>query len=227
MPHLSRILIVDDEAELRATLTDEFELHDEFEVVEAQSAAGAISLVREAAADAVIMDVGLPDMDGRQAVRTMRAQGFRGPVLMLTGYASEADMILGLEAGANDYLVKPFRFNVLLARLRAHLRGGEPAHEGVLAVGPYSFNPDTKLLVTPGGGTLRLTEKEAAILRYLHHAGQIVDRDTLLQEVWGYNSAGTTHTLETHIYRLRRKIEDDPSNARILVTEAGGYRLVS
>jgi DNA-binding response OmpR family regulator len=146
---------------------------------------------------------------------------------MLTGQGSETDTVLGLESGANDYVTKPFKFAVLLARIRAHLRQYEASEDAVFQIGPYTFRPGAKLLTNPKGSKLKLTEKETAILRYLYRAGQkVVGRDMLLAEVWGYNSNVTTHTLETHIYRLRQKIEADPSNARILVTEPGGYKLM-
>jgi len=175
----------------------------------------------------ILMDVGLPDIDGREAVKIVRKNGFKGPIIMLTGHTSEADTVLGLESGANDYVTKPFKFAVLLARIRAHLRQHEASEDAVFSIGPYTFRPSSKLLVSAKGSKLRLTEKETAILRYLYRAGQkVVTRDVLLQEVWGYNANVTTHTLETHIYRLRQKIEADPAHARLLVTEAGGYKLV-
>jgi DNA-binding response OmpR family regulator len=146
---------------------------------------------------------------------------------MLTGADTDSDTILGLDAGANDYVTKPFRFGVLLARIRAHLRSHEQSEDAVFKIGPYSFRPSAKLLTDAADRKVRLTEKETAILKFLYRAGaKVVGRDVLLTEVWGYNSGVTTHTLETHIYRLRQKIEADPSNAEILVTEAGGYRLV-
>jgi DNA-binding response OmpR family regulator len=146
---------------------------------------------------------------------------------MLTGHDSEADTVLGLESGANDYVTKPFRFAVLLARMRAHLRQHETSDDASFRIGPYTFQPGSKQLVADGGTKLRLTEKETAILRFLYRAGQdVVSRDVLLREVWGYNAAVTTHTLETHIYRLRQKIELDPAKAALLVTEGGGYKLV-
>ena len=176
--------------------------------------------------DLVILDVGLPDMDGREVCRLMRRSGVKCPVVMLTGQDSDADTILGLDAGANDYVTKPFKFPVLLARIRAQLRQHEQSEDAVFAVGPYSFRPGTKMLVDEADRKVRLTEKETNILKFLYRAGgRMVERDTLLREVWGYNAEVTTHTLETHIYRLRQKIEADPSNARILLTEAGGYRL--
>src|SRR5476651_2062727 len=153
--------------------------------------------------------------------------GTKAPIIMLTGHDTDSDTILGLESGANDYVTKPFRFAVLLARIRAQLRQHEASEDAVFTIGPYMFRPSSKLLLSPKGGKVRLTEKETAILRYLYRAGQKpVSRETLLQEVWGYNSGVTTHTLETHIYRLRQKVEKDAAAPAILVTEAGGYKLV-
>jgi DNA-binding response OmpR family regulator len=158
----------------------------------------------------------------------MRRAGIRSPILMLTGADGEADMILGLDSGANDYITKPFRLNVLLARLRAQLRQHELSEDAVFTIGPYTFRPSAKTLIDDTKRKkVRLTEKETAILKYLYRAGdKIIGRDVLLNEVWGYNSGVTTHTLETHVYRLRQKIERDPGKAEILVTEPGGYRLV-
>ena len=178
--------------------------------------------------DLVILDVGLPDMDGRELCRLMRKQGVKCPILMLTGHATDSDTILGLDAGANDYVSKPFKLPVLLARIRAQLRQHEQSEDAVFAVGPYTFKPAAKVLLDERDKKIRLTEKETNILKYLYRANDaVVPRDELLHEVWGYNAGVTTHTLETHIYRLRQKIEPDPSNARILVTEPGGYRLVA
>jgi DNA-binding response OmpR family regulator len=156
----------------------------------------------------------------------LRKAGVRAPIIMLTGQVTDSDAILGLEAGANDYVTKPFRFAVLLARIRAHLRQHEQSEDATFSIGHYTFRPAAKMLVDPAGGKVRLTEKETAILKYLYRAGdRIVTRDVLLSEVWGYNSGVTTHTLETHIYRLRQKIERDPSHAELLLTESGGYKL--
>jgi DNA-binding response OmpR family regulator len=145
---------------------------------------------------------------------------------MLTARDGEADTILGLNAGANDYITKPFKISILLARLRAHLRQHEQSDDAVFTIGPYQFRPSAKVLIAGDSRKIRLTEKETAILKYLYRAGnQMITRETLLNEVWGYNAAVTTHTLETHVYRLRQKIETDPSNADILVTVTGGYQL--
>jgi DNA-binding response OmpR family regulator len=227
MMQVRKILIADDDDDLRAALAEQLALYDEFEPFQAQSGQSAIDKSRAERPDLVLMDVGLPDMDGRAAVKELRDGGFMSPIILLTGHDSEADTVLGLESGANDYVTKPFRFAVLLARMRAHLRQHETSDEAMFRIGPYTFQPSAKQLVTDGGQKLRLTEKETAILRYLYRAGQaVVSRDILLKEVWGYNANVTTHTLETHIYRLRQKIEADPAKATLLLTEAGGYKLI-
>ncbi|MCP5433084.1 MAG: response regulator transcription factor [Alphaproteobacteria bacterium] len=222
-----RVLIVDDDAALRETLREQLELDGAFAVVEAASAAEGRRVAREGHLDIVLLDIGLPDGDGRDLCRSLRADGLGAPIIMLTAQDSDADTITGLEAGANDYVTKPFRFNVLLARIRAQLRGSEQNEDATFAIGPYVFKPSAKLLLRPDASKVRLTEKESQILRFLYRAGdRPVSREVLLTDVWGYNSGVTTHTLETHIYRLRQKIERDPAQAEILVTEPGGYRLV-
>jgi DNA-binding response OmpR family regulator len=223
-----KILIVDDDMALRQSLAEQLELHAEFSSVECGTAAAALEVVGRERFDAVLLDVGLPDMDGRDLCRAMRQKAVTAPILMLTAADSEADTVFGLDAGANDYVTKPFRLSVLLARLRAHLRQSEHSDEAVFSIGPYVFQPGAKLMTDSGRRKkVRLTEKETAILKYLYHAGdRAIDRDTLLGEVWGYNAGVTTHTLETHVYRLRQKIERDPTHAEILITEPGGYRLL-
>ncbi|MGI9357023.1 MAG: response regulator transcription factor [Rhizobiaceae bacterium] len=221
------ILLVDDDNDLREALTEQLALYDEFTLTQEDSAAAGIKAAKENHTDLLIMDVGLPDMDGREAVKLLRKGGFKSPIIMLTGHDTDSDTILGLEAGANDYIAKPFKFAVLLARIRAQLRQHEQSEDAVFTIGDYSFRPAQKLMVTDDGNKVRLTEKETSILKYLYRADQkVITRNVLLEEVWGYNSGVTTHTLETHIYRLRQKIEKDPSNATLLVTESGGYKLV-
>jgi DNA-binding response OmpR family regulator len=222
-----RIFVVDDDAELRRTLSEQLSHYREFELLEAGTAGEALNKVRDGHVDLMLLDVGLPDMDGREAVKILRREGYKSPIVMLTAQASDADEILGLESGANDYVTKPFRFSVLLARVRAALRQHDQSEDVVFTIGPYSFRPAQKLLENGDGTKIRLTDKETSILKYLYRQGpKTIGRDVLLKEVWGYNNRVTTHTLETHIYRLRQKIERDPSNARLLVTEEGGYRLV-
>ena len=228
MPQLKKILLVDDDDDLREALSEQLVMSEEFDVFEAGNGADAMKRAKEGLYDLVILDVGLPDTDGRELCRLMRKQGVKSPILMLTGHDSDADTILGLDAGANDYITKPFKFPVLLARIRAQPRQHEQSEDAIFQLGPYTFRPSMKLLITEDERKIRLTEKETNILKFLYRASEgVVARDVLLHEVWGYNAGVTTHTLETHIYRLRQKIEPDPSNARLLVTESGGYRLVA
>ena len=224
-----RVLIVDDDDPLREMLSEQLQLHEEFVTAAAENGAQALEMAKSDYFDVIILDVGLPDIDGREVCRLMRRGGVTSPIIMLTGAKTDADTILGLDSGANDYVTKPFRIGVLLARLRAHIRQHERSDDAVFTIGPYTFQPANKLLLDNENNDkkVRLTDKEAAILKYLFRTSdRVVGRDVLLDEVWGYNAGVTTHTLETHVYRLRQKIERDPSNARILITEAGGYRLV-
>jgi len=223
------VLIVDDDEALCATLIEQLALEGEFAPESATSVAGAEALLTADGArfDAVLLDIGLPDGDGRDLCSRLRRMGLRMPIIMLTGADAEQDVVRGLDSGANDYIGKPFRLNELLARIRAQLRVFDNSEDAVFTIGPYTFRPAAKqLLEQARNRKIRLTEKEAAILKFLYRAGgRPVARQVLLNEVWGYNSAVTTHTLETHIYRLRQKIEPDPSQAQLLLTEGGGYRL--
>ena len=228
MAQLKKILLVDDDDDLREALGEQLVMTEDFDVFEAATGQDALARTKAGLFDLVILDVGLPDTDGRELARVMRKQGVKCPIVMLTGHDSDSDTILGLDAGANDYVTKPFKFPVLLARIRAQLRTHEQSEDAIFQLGPYTFRPAQKLLLTEDEKKVRLTEKETNILKYLYRAQDaVVPRDILLHEVWGYNAGVTTHTLETHIYRLRQKIEPDPSNARLLVTESGGYRLVA
>lgn len=222
------LLLIDDDDMLRRSLVEQLEGQDDFEtIVEAPDGAQALELVKGHVFDVILLDIGLPDMDGREVCRTMRDAGVRSPIIMLTAADTEDDTVTGLDAGANDYVTKPFRMAVLLARVRAHLRQHTQSDDAIFSIGPYKFQPAAKMLLhEEADKKIRLTEKETAILKYLFRVGnKTVPRETLLDEVWGYNAGVTTHTLETHVYRLRQKIEPDPSNAQLLMTEPGGYRL--
>jgi DNA-binding response OmpR family regulator len=205
------ILIVDDDKILRAMLAEQLAVDGEFSAHEAESARSAEALIigGDGRFDALILDVGLPDGDGRDLCSRLRRSGVKMPIIMLTGSDEEMDVVRGLDAGANDYIAKPFRMAELLARLRAQLRIFENSEDAVFTIGPYTFRPAAKVMLDAGKGRrIRLTEKETAILKFLYRAGaKAVGRQVLLNEVWGYNAAVTTHTLETHIYRLRQKIE--------------------
>lgn len=228
MSSLRKILLVDDDDDLREALSEQLVMTEDFDVFEARTGAEGMEKAKAAAYDLVILDVGLPDTDGRELCKRMRKAGVKCPILMLTGHDSDADTILGLDSGANDYVTKPFKFPVLLARIRAQLRQHEQSEDAIFQMGPYTFKPAQKMLLDQKEKKIRLTEKETNILKFLYRAQSgVVARDVLLHEVWGYNAGVTTHTLETHIYRLRQKIEADPANARLLVTENGGYKLVA
>ena len=228
MAQMKRILLVDDDEDLREALGEQLLMTEDFDVFEAGNGSDAMEKVKSELYDLIVLDVGLPDTDGRELCRLMRKQGVKCPVLMLTGHDGDLDTILGLDAGANDYVTKPFKFPVLLARMRAQLRQHEQSEYAIFTLGPYTFKPAMKMLITEDERKIRLTEKETNILKFLYRSTDgVVPRDILLHEVWGYNAGVTTHTLETHIYRLRQKIEPDPSNVRLLVTESGGYRLMS
>ncbi len=223
-----RILLVDDDESLRQMLSEQLQLHEEFTTVTVATGAEGLEQIKKDYFDIILLDVGLPDLDGRDVCRLMRRNGVKSPIIMLTGATTDADTILGLDAGANDYVAKPFRLGVLMARLRAQIRQHEQSEDAVFVIGPYTFQPSGKILVdNETNKKVRLTDKETSILKYLYRSGdKVVSREVLLDEVWGYNAGVTTHTLETHVYRLRQKIEANPSESQILVTESGGYRLV-
>jgi DNA-binding response OmpR family regulator len=226
MAQSKTILIIDDEADLRGELAEQLDLHNEFTAEQAETGEEGVRKAVTLKPDLILLDVDLPDFDGREVCRRVRAAGISAPIIMLTAAVGEADTIQGLDAGANDYVTKPFRFAVLLARIRAQLRSHEQSEDAVFRIGPYEFRPAAKLLIDAKQKKVRLTEKETNILKYLYRAGEKpVSREELLTEVWGYNAGVTTHTLETHIYRLRQKIEPEASGVKLLLTEAGGYRL--
>lgn len=226
---MERILLVDDDAAFRQALAGRLALANRFDVFEAGDASEARSQTQRRLSDLILLDVGLPDMDGRELCRLLRRNGVKCPVIMLTATADDSDIVLGFESGANDYVAKPFKFEVLLARIRCHLRQYQQSKDAVFAIGPYTFRPAAKVLVNaeaPAPRKIPLTDKEVEIIKYLYRAsGRAVERETLLSEIWGYSPLVATHTLETHIYRLRRKIEVDPTDPAFLLSAPGGYRL--
>ena len=226
MAQRKTLLVIDDNDDLRGAIAEQIELTEEFNAVEAATGAEGVRSAVEVRPDLILLDLDLPDINGREVCKQLRERGVAAPVIMLTAADTDEDTIAGLDAGANDYVTKPFKFQVLLARIRAQLRSHEQSEGAVFHLGAYEFRPSAKMLVDSSQKKIRLTEKETNILKYLYRAGEKpVSREELLAEVWGYNAGVTTHTLETHVYRLRQKIEPDPSNARLLLTEAGGYRL--
>jgi DNA-binding response OmpR family regulator len=205
----TRILLAESDDVLRAGLAEQLQ-REGYDVVAAKDGEAAGIAAREPFGFAII---GLDDGDRVAAV--LRERGLGCPVLLLTD---------GESATTQEALVRPFRFSSLLARLHALGTHHAAANDAVVRIGPYTFHPSAKLLQA-GARKVRLTEKETNILKFLHASAGTVPRDILLHEVWGYGPAVATHTLETHIYRLRKKIEQDPAKAQILLTEGGGYRL--
>lgn len=221
----TKILIVDPNIQQRDATALQLGLHD-YEVIEASTAGEGIDAAVSLRPGLIMLDVDLPDMDGRGACRIMRRRGVTSPILIVTEKSSDPDIILGLESGANDYVTRPIRFDVLLARAQTHLKFHGQTFSAAFKLGPYEFRPSAKMLVDTNQRRIRLTVKETDILAYLLQAdGRKVRREELLAEVWGYNTRVNTHTLETHMYRLRQKIEPNPRFMRFLLTEDGGYVL--
>jgi DNA-binding response OmpR family regulator len=201
------LLIVSPEHSSHQSPLRQLALYDEFVITWAGSAAEAMQLLADNPHTAVLVDAPLPDLDEAAFCRQVRRQGTRTPLLVL-GSGNEAAVILALEAGAIDYLAKPVRANLLMARLRAHLRQYEQCEAASIPMGRFVLRVGDKLLLdTVGGKEIRLTARETDLLKYLHHAS--VD----------------THTVQTHVHRLRRKIGDDRRGTGLIVTEGHGYRL--
>lgn len=243
-----RILIIGDDDLLATLLSEQLAGLGGYACTTAQDGRTGLDAAVSSHFDLVLLDVDLSGGDAIDLCGSLRARGVMAPIVMVTADESEDATIAGLDAGATDYVIKPFKIGVLLARIRAHIRQFEHSEDAVLAIGPFAFRPGAKTLTPTDGdghGTsrpVRLTDKEAQILKFLYmHAsapgpgnggapsdgtdGGVVSREDLLGEVWGYNAGVTTHTLETHVYRLRQKMETDPSHAELLLTAPGGYRL--
>jgi DNA-binding response OmpR family regulator len=203
-------------------------LYDEFIIAWAGSAAEAMRLLADNQHTAVLVDAPLPDLDEAAFCRQVRRQGTRSPLLVL-GSGNEAEVILALEAGAIDYVAKPVRANLLMARLRAHLRQYEQCEAASIPIGRFVLRVAEKLLLdTAGDREIRLTARETDLLKYLHRAGdRTVSQARLLTDVWGYHASVDTHTVQTHVHRLRRKIGDGARGSGLIVTDGHGYRLAS
>jgi DNA-binding response OmpR family regulator len=231
MPLRRAVLIVEDDHVVRADLSDYLSIDDDLIVDSAGTLSEASAALNNSGRSyaTVILDIGMPDGDGRDFCTGLRRRGLNVPIIMLSGSVAEVDIVRGLEAGANDYITKPFRPAELAARLRVQFRTLDDSQGVSVAIGPYTFLPSAKLLHDIAKNRrVRLTNKEVAILKLLYRSDVCpVDRQTLLQEVWGYNTTILTHTLETHIHRLRQKMEANPADPVLLVTESRGYRLNS
>ncbi|MBH90096.1 MAG: DNA-binding response regulator [Magnetovibrio sp.] len=223
-----RVLIVDDQTVLLDMINEQLQLLEEFIPSVANSGAEALKETQKNSYEIVILNEGLPDMNSFDVCSLMRINGFRAPIIMITKVNSNVELVSGADKVVNEYITKPFRFAVLLSKIRTLIRQFENCNEEFFTIGPFSFYPGVHLLIEDKTKQrIRLTDKETLILKYLYRVSdRIVARDVLLEEVWGYNSKVTTRTLETHIYRLRQKLEKNPSQTQIILTEPGGYRLV-
>ncbi len=224
----ARLLIVDNDAFLRTTLRQQLEGEGFNEVFEASTLLEVFEKLPEAKPDLILLDVCLPDGNGVETCRKLRERGFTKPIIMLTAQNAENDMAVALEADANDYIVKPMRMGELLARVRSQLSNYKASDTTKFSISGLSFVPANKLLKSADDTKkVILTEKEATILKYLYQAHPVgVTKKELLTEVWGFQNGLSTHTVETHIYRLRQKVCRICKKPFILTTQTG-YLLAS
>ena len=222
----SCLLIVDDDAYLRATLRQQLLIEGFNDVFEVGVVADLDKVLSHANPDLILLDTQMPDGNGIDICQSLRRNGFAKPIVMLTAKGAEGDIVLGLEAGANDYITKPLRLGELIARIRTQLRQFRASDDARFEIGNLSFVPANKMLYKIGSERMQaLTEKEAKILKFLYRAfPNDVTKDELLAEVWGFQNGVSTHTLETHIYRLRQKISCLTKKQLVLTIEKG-YRL--
>jgi len=229
MEEPKHILIVGAGTGLRNALGPALESGGEFQVTEAADVADAMARTqaRQQQLYAIIVEPGPADGDGSDLCGWLRRRGLRVPIIVLSDAAAEQDVVRALNAGANDYVMKPFRLAELKARLHAQIREHETSEDAVLPIGPYHFRPGARSLHEPAENRhIRLTQQEVTILKHLYRAGgRPISRQTLLRGAWRYSLDADSHTVETHIYRLRRKIEPDPSRPYIILKDRDGYRL--
>ena len=223
-----RLLMIDDDPFLRATLREQFAAEGFGDVAEAENLVEAFRQVDVFSPDLVILDIRLPDGNGVESCRKLRDRGFAKPIIMLTGQNAEEDIIASLEAGANDYVIKPMRMGELLARVKSQLWQHKASDAARFLISGLSFIPANKLLKSADETRkVILTEKESKILKYLYRAHpNRVPKEELLAEVWGFQNGLSTHTVETHIYRLRQKVKRLTTN-NVIITTNQGYSLES
>ena len=227
MPRKYKILIIEDDSDLREIIAEELMLLEEFNAIEAGTAKRGLESVKSDLPDLIILDLSLPDEPGLDVLKTLREQGVKCPILILTAETDEGILVKGLEMGANDFIIKPFSFSVLVARIRTHIGQHEMSGEAVFVIGSNTIHPRKKLVVDVNGRKSLFTEKEIELLKYLHRANEkVVNANELYREVWGSSVVLNTHTLESHIYRLRRKLEPHSKTFIHLITCDGGYKLI-
>jgi len=226
---MAKILIVEDERDLADGLKDNFEF-DGHEVEIAWNGESGMQMAASPEYHLILLDVMLPGKSGLDICRELRARGIKTPIIMLTARGQEIDKVLGLELGADDYITKPFSVRELLARVKAVLRrspAGAANADEVLSIGRLQIN-FAHYIARDDQGEIEMTHKEFEIIKYLYeHVGQTISRDQLLEDVWGYEAAPTSRTIDNHILKLRKKIESDPDHPRHILTVHGiGYKYI-
>ena len=221
------ILFVSEALLLKELLLDQLQKQGEYLLEESLSVTEAISLIVKEHFDCILVDSSLADVSHSNLCKNIRQEGVRSPIILVAEELGEDGAIVALDAGANDYVLKPFKINVLVAKIRSNIRQFEQSEFAILRFGRFSFKPGDKILLNNSSKEeVRLTDKETAIIKLLYlSGGEVVTRATLLEEVWGYNTTLTTHTLETHIYRIRQKVGNTSSGQDFIATESEGYRM--
>ena len=224
----TKILLINSDKDLGEALAFQLPLGEKYQIIEINDENSALAQINNNFCDLVIINSQLSALKGYNLTKSLRLAGYKKPIIMLINQNSNLDIPNDQNHKADEYIIKPFRYLELLKLIETHLNRTKKSENTQYSIGNFVFKPNSKILESNDGSSIRLTEKENNILKFLYkNSGNIVSRETLLHEVWGYNSKVTTHTLETHIYRLRQKFEDDPSNACFLITEPGGYKLSS
>ena len=221
------ILFVSEALLLKELLLDQLQKQGEYLLEESLSVTEAISLIVKEHFDCILIDSSLADVSLSNLCKNIRQEGVRSPIILVAEELGEDVAIVALDAGANDYVLKPFKINVLVAKIRSNIRQFEQSEFAILRFGRFSFKPGDKILLNNSSKEeVRLTDKETAIIKLLYlSGGEVVTRATLLEEVWGYNTTLTTHTLETHIYRIRQKVGNASSGQDFIATESEGYSM--
>ena len=224
----TKILLINNDKDLGEALVFQLRLGEKYQIIETSDETSSLAQINNNFCDLVIINSQSSALKGYDLTKSLRLAGYKKPIIILINQNSNFDIPDDQNHKADEYIIKPFRYPVLLKSIETQLHKFKKSENTQYNIGKYVFKPNSKILESKESISIRLTEKENNILKFLYkNLGNVIRRETLLHEVWGYNSKVTTHTLETHIYRLRQKIEDDPSNAYFLITEPGGYKLRS
>ena len=224
----TKILLINNDKNLGEALAFQLHLGEKYQIIETKCETSSLVQINNNFCDLVIINSQSSTLQGDNLTKSLRLAGYKKPVIMLINPNNNLNIPDNQNHKADEYIIKPFRYTILLKSIETQFHKLKTSENTQYSIGNYVFKPNSKILVSNGSRSIRLTEKENNILKFLYkNLGNVINRETLLHEVWGYNSKVTTHTLETHIYRLRQKIEDEPSNACFLITEPGGYKLRS